>query len=517
MTRTGRAFLGATIGALLTLLLHPISRPYLTGTIAGPSPELLRGFDAGIQKPFPPVSVREAAHWTEIAAEKMIRRSPFTQKELSSLRALMAEAQRRDPRNAFWRQMYAVFANRSGRESEAQASWIAGSKCTIWNDYQSEELRDEYDQLKRLTHETQGWQLAYMYRRRLTAGAQLIENLARILVGKTDLRSPESLALRYATVTNGSLLREGSQNVAIGQIGATIVELGAYPADLAGRRSPKRLLLGENDLFNGLNYLGRNDWAVYVQQQFNSNEAWQALSTTEMAEDEARDLGVTALLLAELPGAIFFVGLVGLVVWGLGEVSSRTFSGKRFGWIFPIVCGLVLGLTVFSLTSFIAAAVASTLCGVFLAVSPKEQRSTRRKEFGPTFSFTIATLASAAGISLMVYLISGSGPAVGLLPFLPLPTEYFGSSPLFIGLSVLFFSMIFLVTPFWGMAQHLPTPFVFSEGMKRFGATLIFSSLALTVISGPIAVYADQRASVTLRALLLNEPVYYHLRNETGT
>ena len=339
-----------------------------------------------------------------------------------------------------------------------------------------------------------------------------------MLVSRTDLVSPDSLVLRYATVANGTLLREGSRNVGVGQVGARIVELGAYPKDLAGRRSPKRLLLGENDLFNNLiSVINKPLWATYVQQQFGRNEAWQALSTMTLAEDEARDLGMASLVFAVLPSAILYVGVVGIGVWGFGTLCARYFQGKSFGWIFPVACGMALGFAVYSLTSYIVAAIASALCGIFLAVSPSKQRSARKKDFGPTFSFTIGSLASAAGISMMVYLIWDTGPAATLLPFLAVPSEYFGGSPLFIGLAVLFFSMVFLVTPFWGLAQHIPTPFVFSEGLKRFGATLAVSSLALTVISGPLVIYADQRTSETLRRLLLNEPVYHHLKNAPGS
>jgi len=146
-----------------------------------------------------------------------------------------------------------------------------------------------------------------------------------------------------------------------------------------------------------------------------------------------------------------------------------------------------------------------------------EQRSTRKVDFGPTFTFTITALAAAAGTSLIAFLLWESGPAIALLPALSVSPEYFGSSPLFIGLAVLFFSMTFLATPFWGLAQHLPTPFVFAEGMKQFGKVLAISSLALTVVSTPIAIYLDQRTGESLRALLLNEPVYYHLKYGPGS
>jgi hypothetical protein len=517
MTWASRLALGASLSALLTLIADPISRPYLIGILSGPSARSLKRFDARVRELTPPTSVREAARWTQVAAEKMDSSHALTGNELKSLQSVIDEARAKDPKNAYWPQMDAVVEYRRGDERAAETSWVQGSKCLLWNDYQSELLNDESEQLARTTHERQGWEYAYTYRKRSAAAAELIEKLARKVVSMTDLVSDRSLTLRYATVANGALLRDGSRNVFIGQIGASIVEVGAYPPDLASRRSPKRLLLGENDLFNNLTKLGKTDWASYVQEQFGRNEAWQALSTMERAEDQARQLGVMALVLAVLPGAVLAVGLVGSAIWGFGALCERAFQGKGFGWIFPIICGLTLGALVYLLTSFIVAATASTLCGLFLLVTPSKQRSARRRDFGPTFGLAIGVLATAAGMSLGAFLVWGSGPAVSMLPSLSVPSEYFGGSPLFIGLAVLFFSMVFLVTPFWSMAQHMPTPFVFAQGMKLFGTTLSISALCLIVFAGPLVIYADQRTSQTLRALLLNEPVYYHLKYGPGS
>lgn len=512
MTRTSRVLLGASIGAVLTLLLHPASRPYLLNPFFGPKASSVRRIEQEDGRPKAPTTVQEGAQWAEVAAEKMATLHSLSKKELVSLRGVVLEGRRRDPTNAFWTQMDAVVEHALGNDKAARQSWIAGSRLSAWDDYQSDFLNAESKALAQMSSAQESWHFAYLYHRRLLAAARLVEKYARRVVAQAASDTRDSLDIRYATVANGALMRDGSRNVEVGEIGAFIVEIGAYPSDLATRRTPKRLLLAENDFFNRLIQVGETDRASFVQNQFGRNEAWQALSEQELTGEQARNLGMLALVLSGLPGAILAVAMVGLGVWWIGVLCEKAFPGAGFGWAFPVLSALVLGAIVYLLTSFVAAAFAASLCGLFLAATPTKQRSMRPKDFGPTFGFTVGVLATATGTSLAAYLVWGTGAADALVPYLNLPGEYFGSSTLFIGLAVLFFAMLFLATPFWALAQRIPTPYVFGQGLKLFGLTLAVSGLLLTVLATPIVIYADQRMGLTLRAMLLNEPVYYHLK-----
>src|ERR1700722_6902790 len=101
MTLAIRVFRGAAFGALLTLLLHPISRPYFAGLLTGPSANHIRALLESDQTLKPPSTVREAAEWTLQAAGKMASSQPLTKKELSSLLGLVREAKRMDRANAY--------------------------------------------------------------------------------------------------------------------------------------------------------------------------------------------------------------------------------------------------------------------------------------------------------------------------------------------------------------------------------------------------------------------------------
>ena len=512
MTRSGRVFLGAGLGTLLTLLGHPVSRPFFLGAILRPGAGVSRLLDGQPRAPRDPTSLTDAAEWIQIAAEKLSTLQGLTKKELTDACEVAGEAAKHDPTNAFWPQMLAVFQHEMHRDGDAMRNWMHGAAANVWDDYQSDRLTARRKALAALTHASMSWQYAYFYHLRSLATARLIEREARYLLSSADYVSPHSLEVRYSTVMNGARMRDGSRNVQLGEIGADIVELGAYPSELSGRRNPKKLLLGQNELFNRLNGAEKSDWAKAVQHEFEQNESWKAFSSLPRAEDEARDLGMTALLADLMPGTLLVVSLAGLLLWGLGclcEVLCLT--KKRFSFYVPLVVALGLGSAVQYLTSFNLAAISAALCGAFLAASPRQVRSRAEGGFGPAFGVVIGLLAIACGFSLGSFVFGYSAPALALLPYLAIPPEYFGGSPLFIGLAVLFFSMLFLVTPFWALVQRVPTPSVLAQGLRRFGATLAAGAFASAIVAGPIAIYADQKSGESLYRLLANEPIYYQL------
>ncbi len=477
-----------------------------------PAPEVNRVLESEPQTPKDPTSLLAAAEWLQLASEKLSTQQGLTKKELNDACAVAREGQTHDPPNAFWSQMLAVLQHEMHDDKDALRSWMRGAAANGWDDYQSDRLGNRRRDLATLTHASLGWQYAYFYHQRSSAVARLIEREARYLLSSADYESPHSLEVRYSTVMNGARLRDGSRNVQLGQIGADIVELGAYPSELSGRRNPKKLLLGQNELFNRLVQANKPDWSKSVQHEFKQNESWKAFTSLSRAEDEAKDLGITALVADLIPGTLLVVSGVGVLLWGLGCLCERLcVNQKRFPLFVPIVVAILLGTTVEYLTLFPLAAVSATLCGAFLAASPKQLRTRASSSFGPTFAVVVGFLAILCGISLGSFVFGYSAPALALLPYLAIPPEYFGGSPLFIGLAVLFFSMLFLVTPFWALVQRVPTPAVLAQGLRRFGATLAAGSFACSILAGPLAIYADQKSGETLYRLMANEPVYYQL------
>src|ERR1041385_9031992 len=134
MTGFGRALLGATLGAALTLILHPASRPYLFSAFISPSQQ--RSASQGDI----PNDLVELSDWMTAVGDRYPTRNKLTNVELNNAVAAASRAVKLDPDNAFWHQMLAYLYHQLDQEAEAKRQWFAASACANWNDYQSTEL-----------------------------------------------------------------------------------------------------------------------------------------------------------------------------------------------------------------------------------------------------------------------------------------------------------------------------------------------------------------------------------------
>ena len=141
MTRGGRALLGAMLGAALTLLIHPASRPYIFSAFISPSHPR-----AAPQKDIPN-DVVELSSWMTAVADRYVAHQRLTPIELKNAIAAAEHGTKLDPDNAYWHQMLACLQHRMGDEAEGLRHWKIGAACDTWNDYQSVELLRERNRL----------------------------------------------------------------------------------------------------------------------------------------------------------------------------------------------------------------------------------------------------------------------------------------------------------------------------------------------------------------------------------
>lgn len=506
MTVSQRALYGATFGALLTLVVHPVSRPYVLSLFT-PRSRFTNALAASTSFTVSSPALLESAKLQSLS-EKVLARSPISRASLENEISEVRLQQRKDRGNAFWLQSLAALEHLVGRNRMAFQYWIAAASADAWNDYQSDLLLSQSDHLDRLLGAHQSWHLAYLYRQRSLATVELIASYSRFLLSGADFVSPESLTARYSVVLNGNLLRNGARNVQLGIIGSDLVKLGAYPD--AVEKSPKRLVLGQNEVFNGLVNIGKSQWATDTQSAFREDEAWLALVQEQRPDEKARELALNSAIFASLPSATLVTGLLGAALLSVGLLLAKM-SGKfrDFGTATPIAIGVALAAMVYLLTSFALASFAAGLCGLFLFVKPRQQRSRATADFGPLF-LTLVSLIGLADAALIGAYLGGFGaPASIILPMLDVPNELFDGSSLFAGLATLGFATLFLLSPLWAIAQRVPSPLVLATAIRYFGTTLMVIGIGGSVVLGPISVYCDLQNSDSLTRILKNEPIYY--------
>ncbi len=274
MTATGRAILGAASGALITLCVHPVSRPFMLGVTSRASPELLsRCVDANAAVLPPPTTVSHASLWMQIAAGKVRKHLLLSEKERKSILGIAGAAEIKERNNAFWPEMEAIIYDQGGQTAQTIDAWNRASTKTNWNDHQTNRLLAARMLIAQVTGVKQAWQLAYLYYSRSDDFAICLERVARTILATAENDTAPGLTLRMATIRNGELLRAHAQSSKTSIMAMNIIDLATYPAariSESNGASPKKLEIGEGKILSNLvKILHRPDWALEAKNLHN--------------------------------------------------------------------------------------------------------------------------------------------------------------------------------------------------------------------------------------------------------
>lgn len=507
-----RALIGVALGSLVVLMLHPASRPFFAAYLRLGDSRWLASTDLlpeGVTLVREPASLDEAAYAMLVAAEAEMRGEDLKQEDYRRLSRLAIEWQRKDPDNGFWLQMNSLFLARMDRTEASDAAWKAASRAVRWDDYQTPRLRKIADGLQAESGAALAWQWAYLYERRSHAAPMLLLRHARSIRDRSPVDTSDGLEMRYATLLNGVLLRDGARSNRTGQIGVDMVELASYPAKLAVEVSQKKLLLARQALSNRFRDIGRPEEANRVDVGFRDNDAWIALVRPEEAPKRAEHLARLSLLTASAAGVALLLGLFGALIALFGWAIERS---SRLQVIFtsavaPVV-GLLLAIVTYLATELVFPSLWAVLCLTFFAFTPEYTRKVVPGDLGPMFRFTLLVLGIALAALVGWFLLGLGAPGVRLMPLLGVPREYGTGSTLILGLSGIIFGMVLLTAPAWGIVQRFPPPRLAGLALREFGIGILVASVAAAMIVGPIAITTDSGLEGELSQLAQNEPLY---------
>jgi len=506
--------MGAAIGALATLCLHPVSRPFMTGVTSRASPAVLRGcIDSNAPSLPPPTTIVQASLWMQLAAHRILGHEKLSPKELSTVMAIAKAGAAKEQNNAFWPQMEAIFCIDGGDLAHAIEAWSMAANCQSWNDHQITRLMDDRAAIVDMTGVTQSWQLAYLYYARSDDVAYCLRAVARAILSNADYNKPDGLTKRYATLLNGELLRSHAHSSRSSISAMEIVDLTTSPSDaVALPVTPKTIWAGQDQVLRNLtSVLHQPDWAATAQKIFKENEAWRALTVHDSNAEQSELLALGTVLSSSVASAVIVVAVVGLFVWSIGRlVAWRLARAKAITPYVAAGIAISLGGLVEALTRYFPAAVAAALCAGFLIVAPDRSRKARPNDLGPMFGFTATLLGLICSSMFMIYLVGSTPAANAIFPNLGVPSDYF-DKPLMAGLAAVSFGLVLLMAPIWAVVHRLGTPHVLALSLMRFGGFLAVMGLTLSIVLGPMAVYADRRLETAFDELVRNEPVYYDL------
>jgi hypothetical protein len=459
----------------------------------------------------------ELSGWMREAGDRFVSHNPLTRLEIVNAIAGATKGAKRDPDNAYWKQMLACLYHQLGDEATARRHWMTASACANWNDYQSTDLLAERQRFGKDFGALESWQLAYVYYQRSPNTAQLINSYARFLLSSApiDIKKPlacgPALLLRAAVVINGDLLREGARSISVAGFGSEMAEL-ACQVDSPGktprgeRFSYHKLHTARTTLVSNLEAIGEPTLAHKVDRAYRESDAWDAYLDPEMAAEEAMSSSYLSLLYVGFPSMMVVIGLVGAFLALIGFAFQRV---ERIQLVPTVIAGVLLAIGSYLITFLPLVSVATFLCCIFLTLGPKRERKVKIDDLGPMFSFTIGTLGVVFMVLLGGFVIGSSAPAVSLLPVLNVPQEYFGGSGVLLGLSIIVLGILLLMAPMFAIALRVGTAFVLFNALKKLGAFLAYTALGAIVIGTPICIYFDRGNSNTLQRIVSNEPMHY--------
>lgn len=517
MTPFGRIALGALIGSLLTLAIHPSSRPFLgmslfhLGRSETMSGHPLLQENIGVL-PYPGDAMK-AAIWMEVGANRINRRLEIKTADLRALIRVANAAGQSDPNNAFWPQMEAVFRRQAKDIEGTLECWHLASRRLTWNDYQSNRLLMVRTELEHEFGGEQAWQSARLFYSRTDASAAAIERLAGYLTGRSQANSVEDLEFRMATLRNGVLVRNSSRSLKIGLYGVNMIEFSSYNSRRMIETSPKKLLISRYELINKLRARRLDEEVQVARTAFESNEGWLAMTGRDEPQRQIWWLTMSAVNSAAIPSALLLSAVVTGVIWGIAALILK--RPKLHGILrVPLapLLGISTAMLVYSFTEFWPLSITIVLTIAFAAFSPATQKKSVPGSFGPMFVFVNGLLGFVFA-ALVAFFIGGLlSPTVETLPHLNIPAEYFGGGTLPLALGGIILCLVLIVATLFAFVERVDTPIVALSAYRTFGKFASLSFLLLCVVATPVAVALDNRIEPVVSMILQNEPNYYVLQ-----
>lgn len=513
MTSWSRAVYGALLGAVVTLFVHPVSRPFVAGPFVESS-QLIEQQRFTLPTAFPdvlphPTDEISASLWIHVGAEEIRNRSGLTPRQVEGLIKIANLRREGDRQNAFWPLAAAVFSDHLDKQEEVLKFWQQASQCLVYNDFQSRNLTQLREEIGNF-YATNSWQYAYCYRLRSVALGYLIEGLARKLVSRTSRTDLPDLRLRFATLVNGGLLRDGSRFLEIMERGLAIVEIASHPKELQKEPSIKRLLIAHSEFKEAFRLYGMEEHALRVERAYNENDGWSALTKREDTDEKVANLTLFSALWPSLPGVFLQCALVGGILFLFGVGLERLHrSSKRAAEIVTAVAAITISLSVFLLTQSWLALLACALCSVFVMLTPRNPRLHLPRDLGPLFGFMISVMTLVFITVLGAMFLTRTLPVQASADAFDAHFTSIVDSRMTAGLALIILSCLFLFAPLWALAQHIRTLFVLGRGFRNLGIVTCTLSALLAVGVTPVSIHFEAENQETFRMLMENEPVYY--------
>jgi hypothetical protein len=502
-----RAFFGALAGALVVLVFHPVSRPFvLSGMPAAPSAAYLGTTDVLVENIAslpPPTTLPERAVWLEVGAAHEMAGRRLRRDQASLLATVAADGAEQDPENAMWRQAEAAYLLLAGGDDTARAAeaWHRAGQRLRWNNYASSRLARLLRDLREYGR-SHAWHFSVARKHRSPALARLIARAGNQL-GRRASGDPDVV---LDQIRNGILVRDGSRTLAGAVEGANLVDGSVLPSVA----TPREVAFARGALFDRLAALGRGEDAVWAAAAFDRNDAWRAVVDLEEAKRNAQRLDTLALVTSVAPSAFLVAAAVGAASIVAGWAAARVRLPRILQDLpWAVLLGSALGLGAYLVTGLVFPALWAAVLVASFALGSERVKEGDVAETGKGLSITLWSLAATAVATIVLAVFGASSPGSALRGSVD-PVLVDGN--MWREAAILTVSIVLFVAPVWAFLNRYPPSKVLPAVLKGFGLNLAVTGLVGAVVAAPVAVAADLRLSDDLSKLFLNEPNFYLTR-----
>lgn len=499
---------GALVGALVVLLIHPVTRPFVQNGLwrfgvsqaADQSPTIAQNLNVLPE----PSDLVTASLWMSEGCRRIKANHHLTTNELLTFVEIAQASAEREPDNAFWAHTEAIFQQSLGNPEASVRAWKRASRLDQWNDYQNQRLAQYVADLDKEEGRQMAWHWALAYSVKGFHTPALIAQY-----GLTQLRNDNSLDSRLDLIRSGLLVRDGARSRLGGELGWQMIESGALGTSIA-LDSRKEFVARRFSFVDQLAQANRNDDAIYVNSVLASNEAWDAALKGIEKQNRPRFLSTQAAIIATLPGSLLLAALASTLVYALGTLFRSVLFKFKEGWLLPAILAAVVGSILFFVTrlTFPTIFIIIVLAGFLIRprVAPLD-----RKEF----HFDAWMVWASAIIGLM-FLVAITGVASFQSPPVKTVDDYadLGLNLIYsretgLTLAVIFTGALIGLAQVWAYLRRRDPYIASGMALKSMGMTGLVVGIVLGVVTCPLVIAADRQLTDTLSQIVQNEPTYY--------
>lgn len=514
MSRFLRTMIGALVGAICVLLWNDVSRPYLIYLFSQVAAEPVVSQSIWItenrQVLAPPKTALDSSLWADAGAYKLRYAKAITANDMKNLLRAVRIGGELEPNNAFWPQMEAILYSASGRRRDATAKWISASKRPKWNDHQPERLHKVVEEIEKAVGHPSSWPLFALTAFRNDNASQLCLRFANSIIENTGFQKRSDLELRYATLVNGTLIRDFGSSISIHAAGADIMELASYPQNMDAYPTNKALILARIHFIDSLRDAGMTDEAEYANRQYQESDARNYYIGTSDPDGDLRQFALVSALIATAPSCLLGISILSSLLWAFGGLMLRYPSlQKSLTLPYAPLIGSIVAIGVYFAFHLWLLTIATVAVFAFATFGPTHERTNPSEDLGPFFRFSIIMIGVLLTAILGVFLMSLTEAAQVSNYVVEAPEEFVTGSIAMVVLGIACLSLLILIAPAWALVRKVRTSWVFAVGLRDLGKGMMLGAALVSVVSCVASVSLDRSLYAKGNALLEKEPLYY--------